>query len=1258
MVKHIVKSAKGEFTKYTPIRVGARVTELPTTAGGEQEEEEFSTRKGKYTQGNVIADLRDDKTLGPVLTKLGTKFKDILTAPQSILLKHLTRLPSIFGTEFAVSDTMHITNREEQTANYGSYLTLTDSILVSTKGDVETILHEATHAATSNEVNKHIIKGEPVTPLGRRLMALIDVAKKADVDNDFSIELGRPKEFITEAMNNPEFQKFLAKVRSPLSTSQRIASVWKDFVKVVQEMIGMDDISGTVLNDAIAVTSELFVGPDAKEQAKGPFFEKLDKKKKINTQAQVNKFNQDQKTPEKKKREKEAKQKEKKSLVDKQFPNRTLLEGISGRITKLDTAIFSFDAALNGEIIDAMKEGLKDKRKAFGIFGQETWKDISETFLRIGSSAALHARGIGSVALEYGRPVYKTIGSFWTSDPRGDADRPSYAKVMKGLKAYGKELGVSPKSVREMAHNAFVAVRAHGIRAKNQEVENTFKTLKRQNKNKEAKNFWKNNFIPIDLTDAQIDNGVEVFNESPGLQKIHQDWIDAKNDIIALQVEHELMDAEMAKEFSQIIDIEGIEAFDDYVGFFRDGQEQPSQYSQQQGDRGKFFKLKGSFIPVADVFDNMESWIRNGVTRSVLNRAAINKVEAAFEHLPGDIKEVAKVTEETPNTVSFSRIDKETKKRTVKNYQFSSPYFAQAFSGGTKSLDLDGYRFMRNTSNFLRTNVVLYPLFSLSQMILQDAGSAMFNSGVRNPLMIPLRMIKEFPLTLLNMSKTHNEMRRGGFTGTYDSWTQGETLSDERIKNETGLYAKMTRAINNVPGLGGDVKFDAINPNTPVSIKRFLGRIAMASDNAVRQAVYEQTMAETGNKGLAMSRGAEIINFKRAGSNPWVTLGRHVIPFFGAFLQATAIQGRVVTGKGVSAEQRAFAATKFLNSGVQLTAITLAYSLMMQDDDEYQKLDPKIKDRRFLLGNGVHVSLRPDIYTFLFKVMPEQVLNNMLGNTDNKKVADALKRSLAEAFLMNRLVPQALRPIMDLSYNFDPRSDRAITPTSLKDLPPGQQYTMGTSETAKFMSQYVNLEKLGISPTMIDFFLRQYFGYTGGLIMMFLDSMIEDSQVLKYARPTKSDRDKLASYPGMSNFLSREYGNRFTSDFYELKAEVDKAVGGYNIMREDDYDQELADEHYKKYRPLIDAQSELRGYMNKLTTIRDQRSKILKTTRFPRSETGKEITGEDKRKALKRLNEREEIVLKSIVGVRQRIYGTTENEELKILVEELKSKFK
>ena len=34
------------------------------------------------------------------------------------------------------------------------------------------------------------------------------------------------------------------------------------------------------------------------------------------------------------------------------------------------------------------------------------------------------------------------------------------------------------------------------------------------------------------------------------------------------------------------------------------------------------------------------------------------------------------------------------------------------------------------------------------------------------------------------------------------------------------------------------------------------------------------------------------------------------------------------------------------------------------------------------------------------------------------------------------------------------------------------------------------------------------------------------------------------------------------------------------------------------------------------------------------------------------------IVLKSIVGVRQRIYGTTENEELKILVEELKSKFK
>ena len=60
----------------------------------------------------------------------------------------------------------------------------------------------------------------------------------------------------------------------------------------------------------------------------------------------------------------------------------------------------------------------------------------------------------------------------------------------------------------------------------------------------------------------------------------------------------------------------------------------------------------------------------------------------------------------------------------------------------------------------------------------------------------------------------------------------------------------------------------------------------MASDNAVRQAVYDQTMKETNNQALAVDRAFEVINFKRAGASSAVTGLRQVVPFFGAFLQA------------------------------------------------------------------------------------------------------------------------------------------------------------------------------------------------------------------------------------------------------------------------------------------------------------------------------------------------------------------------------------
>ena len=92
----------------------------------------------------------------------------------------------------------------------------------------------------------------------------------------------------------------------------------------------------------------------------------------------------------------------------------------------------------------------------------------------------------------------------------------------------------------------------------------------------------------------------------------------------------------------------------------------------------------------------------------------------------------------------------------------------------------------------------------------------------------------------------------------------------------------------------------------------------MASDNAVRQADFEQTMRETatdksslqkifetGDVGLAVDRAFEVINFRRKGSAPLINTLSQTVPFFSAGLQALSVQGRVLTGGGIAPGQRA-----------------------------------------------------------------------------------------------------------------------------------------------------------------------------------------------------------------------------------------------------------------------------------------------------------------------------------------------------------------
>ena len=255
-----------------------------------------TTRKGDPRDKEIINKLKSKRTLGQALAILD---KEKITTTQKELVTVLLSLPNIKNVRFNI-----VKDSDLDANTFGEYDVKNNFIKVGVSGDVQAVLHEATHAATANQLTKHIaIDGKNKTPEGQRLIELYNTTVRA-ADNRFEKELENIDEFVTNAFNNPEFQQFLADTESPFSTEflisearakltdekaseyvkrniadsyrgkpleETIDSAWTGFVKAVKQIINPKklDLRSSVLNDVIALAPELFVGPNPAEQAQG-----------------------------------------------------------------------------------------------------------------------------------------------------------------------------------------------------------------------------------------------------------------------------------------------------------------------------------------------------------------------------------------------------------------------------------------------------------------------------------------------------------------------------------------------------------------------------------------------------------------------------------------------------------------------------------------------------------------------------------------------------------------------------------------------------------------------------------------------------------------------------------------------------------------------------------------------------------------------------------------------------------------------------
>jgi hypothetical protein len=473
----------------------------------------------------------------------------------------------------------------------------------------------------------------------------------------------------------------------------------------------------------------------------------------------------------------------------------------------------------------------------------------------------------------------------------------------------------------------------------------------------------------------------------------------------------------------------------------------------------------------------------------------------------------------------------------------------------------------------------------------------MLTSGLKHPWLLPLEVAKEFTKTLMGRSTTAQELAKYGATGVRD-------YSATFVRDSAEILA----------GLKQDTKMGAF--------KRALENFAMASDNAVRQAIYNMTMKETGDKATAVERAFEIINFKRAGASGKIQMLRQVVPFFGAYLQAQNVIYKTLTGKGISPQQKKEAHRTLAANALKISALAFMYAALASDDEDYQKMDPTIRDHHLLIpGTAIMLPLRRDL-TLMPKLIAEYTYLGMTDNafTDGKKIRRAMGDSLANAVMSPTAVPQAFKPILEVATNHSFFTGRSIIGQHLAGLETEKQYTASTSEFAKFIGSSGM-----ISPVNLDHLIKGYLGTTGGLGLAFTNTLVNG--VKEQPRPEKSWQDAISSTPGLSAFVAREYGGADKNDFYELRGEVDKAVTTFNAMKKQGRIEE-AKEFLAENKDLIKLNQQVDNLNRQLTKLRDREKQIYD---LPESR----MSAEQKGVEIKRIREMEKVYLGNVHKLRQ-----------------------
>ena len=381
------------------------------------------------------------------------------------------------------------------------------------------------------------------------------------------------------------------------------------------------------------------------------------------------------------------------------------------------------------------------------------------------------------------------------------------------------------------------------------------------------------------------------------------------------------------------------------------------------------------------------------------------------------------------------------------------------------------FRMMSAPSRLLRKAVTISPLYSARQVIRDSLAAPILAGADFTPIMGAIRQI----------GSAHNStLENRGITGGQQFSGTPEDIS-KILRDITSGKGAWDSALSKLESIG--MKADAL------------------TRNAQYESYRKQGLSEM--EGSLMS--LESMNFTKRGASPSMHVVNALIPFFNAQVQALNVLYKSVTGQ-MPMNERLKIQEKLLQRGLMLAAGSMAYAMLMQDDEAYKNASPEDRANNwFVRVPGVDEPLRipvPFEVGYIFKALPEALLNTLNGkhaDEDAKKVLGFIAKQMIPG-AGSYGIPQAMKPAIEVGLNRSFFTGRDIVNTKEQRLLPEYQFRDNTTEISKMLGGAA-----GVSPIKIDALVN---GYTGAMGLAFMQVAGMGLATEGPATPTKRMSDR------------------------------------------------------------------------------------------------------------------------------------------------------